>query len=166
MLASHSSAAARRSSTFAPTEIRSRSIASSESVAANAPSTTTSKRPLRRGLAVIAVTSIRYQAIVKESSVARRAGARATRARLQIWVHPAIPGQSAGMDRAAAAETTDTTLKPLPDSMRRLDLLRRGPMMGGSARTSQLLNYLNVSRLPLGLVLFVGPQPKVKRVIR
>ena len=70
------------------------------------------------------------------------------------------------MDRAAAAETTDTTLKPLPDSMRRLDPLRRGPMMGVSARTSQLLNYLNVTRLPLGLVLFVGPQPKVKRVIR
>jgi len=61
------------------------------------------------------------------------------------------------MDRAAAAETTDTTLKPLPDSMRRLDPLPAIP---------QLLNYLNVSRLPLGLVLFVGPQPKVKRVIR
>ena len=64
------------------------------------------------------------------------------------------------MDRAAAAETTDTTLKPVPDSMRRLDPLRRGPMMGVSARTSQLLNYLNVTRLPLGLVLFFGPQPK------
>jgi GxxExxY protein len=30
----------------------------------------------------------------------------------------------------------------------------------------QLLNYLNVTRLPLGLVLYFGPQPKVKRVIR
>lgn len=30
----------------------------------------------------------------------------------------------------------------------------------------QLLNYLNVTRLPLGLVLFFGPKPKVKRVIR
>ena len=70
------------------------------------------------------------------------------------------------MDWVAAAETTDTTLKPLPDSMRRLDPLRRGPMIGVSARTSQLLNYLNVTRLPLGLVLFFGPQPKVKRVIR
>src|SRR5205814_6880597 len=33
--------------------------------------------------------------------------------RSQIWVHPAIPGQSAVMDWVAAAETTDTTLKPL-----------------------------------------------------
>ena len=31
--------------------------------------------------------------------------------RTQIWVHPAIPGQSAVMDWVAAAETTDTTLK-------------------------------------------------------
>ena len=77
--------------------------------------------------------------------------------RSQIWVHPAIPGQSAVMDRAAAAETTDKTLKPLPDSMRRLDPLPAIP---------QLLNYLNVTRLPLGLVLFFGPQPKAKRVIR
>ena len=30
----------------------------------------------------------------------------------------------------------------------------------------QLLNYLNVTRLPLGLVLFFGPRPKIKRVIR
>ena len=30
----------------------------------------------------------------------------------------------------------------------------------------QLLNYLNVTRLPLGLVMFFGPKPKVKRVIR
>jgi hypothetical protein len=30
----------------------------------------------------------------------------------------------------------------------------------------QLLNYLNVTRLPLGLVLFFRPKPKVKRVIR
>jgi len=30
----------------------------------------------------------------------------------------------------------------------------------------QLLNYLNVTRLPLGLVLYFGPKPKVKRVIR
>jgi GxxExxY protein len=30
----------------------------------------------------------------------------------------------------------------------------------------QLLNYLNVTGLPLGLVLFFGPKPKVKRLIR
>ena len=30
----------------------------------------------------------------------------------------------------------------------------------------QLLNYLNVTDLPLGLVLFFGPKPKVRRVIR
>ena len=30
----------------------------------------------------------------------------------------------------------------------------------------QLLNYLNVTRLPLGLVLYFGPNPKVKRLIR
>jgi GxxExxY protein len=30
----------------------------------------------------------------------------------------------------------------------------------------QLLNYLNVTKLPLGLVLHFGPKPKVKRVIR
>ena len=30
----------------------------------------------------------------------------------------------------------------------------------------QLLNYLNVTRLPLGLVLFFGPRPRVRRVIR
>ena len=30
----------------------------------------------------------------------------------------------------------------------------------------QLLNYLNVTRLTLGLILFFGPKPKVKRVIR
>src|SRR5207237_1765601 len=30
----------------------------------------------------------------------------------------------------------------------------------------QLLNYLNVTKLPLGLVLFFGPKQRVKRVIR
>jgi GxxExxY protein len=30
----------------------------------------------------------------------------------------------------------------------------------------QLLNYLSVTKLPIGLVLFFGPKPKVKRVIR
>ena len=30
----------------------------------------------------------------------------------------------------------------------------------------QLLNYLNVTKLPLGLLLYFGPKPKVKRVIR
>ena len=34
------------------------------------------------------------------------------------------------------------------------------------AAIPQLLNYLNVTRLPLGLVLYFGPQPKVKRLIR
>src|SRR5947209_4316255 len=41
----------------------------------------------------------------------------------------------------------------------------RGPSLDPSA-IPQLLNYLNVTRLPLGLVLYFGPQPKVKRVIR
>ena len=31
---------------------------------------------------------------------------------------------------------------------------------------SQLLNYLNVTKLPLGLLLFFGPKPKVRRIIR
>ena len=31
---------------------------------------------------------------------------------------------------------------------------------------AQTLNYLHVTRLPLGLVLFFGPRPKVRRVIR
>jgi GxxExxY protein len=35
-----------------------------------------------------------------------------------------------------------------------------------AAAIPQLLNYLNVTKLPLGLVLFFGPNPKVKRVIR
>ena len=48
----------------------------------------------------------------------------------QIWGLPAIPGQSALMDWAAAADTTDKTLEPLTDSMRRLDPLRGGPMIG------------------------------------
>ena len=61
------------------------------------------------------------------------------------------------MDWAAAADTSDTTLKSLTDCMRRLDPL---------PAISQLLNYLNLTRLALGLVLFFGPQPKVKRVIR
>lgn len=30
----------------------------------------------------------------------------------------------------------------------------------------QLLNYLNVTKLPLGLVLFFGPKPQVRRLIR
>lgn len=30
----------------------------------------------------------------------------------------------------------------------------------------QLFNYLNVTKLPLGLVLYCGPKPKVKPVIR
>ena len=30
----------------------------------------------------------------------------------------------------------------------------------------QLLNYLNVTKLPLGLVLYFGAAPKVRRVIR
>ena len=30
----------------------------------------------------------------------------------------------------------------------------------------QLLNYLNVTTLPVGLVLFFGPKPKIKRLIR
>jgi GxxExxY protein len=36
----------------------------------------------------------------------------------------------------------------------------------GPAAIPQLLNYLNVTKLPLGLVLFFGPMPKVRRVIR
>ena len=43
--------------------------------------------------------------------------------------------------------------------------VKTGPTLHPSA-VPQLLNYLNVTKLPLGLVLFFGPSPKVKRVIR
>jgi GxxExxY protein len=43
--------------------------------------------------------------------------------------------------------------------------VKTGPFLDPSA-IPQLLNYLNVTRLPLGLVLYFGPRPKVKRVIR
>ena len=43
--------------------------------------------------------------------------------------------------------------------------VKTGPLLD-SAAIPQLLNYLNVTRLSLGLALFFGPQPKVKRVIR
>ena len=43
--------------------------------------------------------------------------------------------------------------------------VKTGPSLDPSA-IPQLLNYLNVARLPLGLVLYFGPRPKVKRVIR
>ena len=43
--------------------------------------------------------------------------------------------------------------------------VKTGPTLDPSA-IAQLLNYLNVTRLPVGLVLFFGPTPKVKRLIR
>lgn len=43
--------------------------------------------------------------------------------------------------------------------------VKTGPLLDPSA-IAQLLNYLNVTKLPLGLVLYFGPKPKVKRVIR
>ena len=43
--------------------------------------------------------------------------------------------------------------------------VKTGPSLDPQA-IAQLLNYLNVTRLPLGLVLFFGPKPIVKRVIR
>ena len=43
--------------------------------------------------------------------------------------------------------------------------VKTGPSLD-SAAIPQLLNYLNVTRFPLGLVLYFGPRPKVKRVIR
>ena len=43
--------------------------------------------------------------------------------------------------------------------------VKTGPVLDPSA-VAQLLNYLNVTRLQLGLVLFFGPKPKVKRLIR
>ena len=43
--------------------------------------------------------------------------------------------------------------------------VKTGPLLD-SAAIPQLLNYLNVTRFPLGLVLYFGPRPKVKRVIR
>jgi GxxExxY protein len=43
--------------------------------------------------------------------------------------------------------------------------VKSGPLLDAEA-IPQLLNYLNVTRLSLGLVLFFGPKPKVKRVIR
>jgi len=43
--------------------------------------------------------------------------------------------------------------------------VKTGPALASHA-IPQLLNYLNVTKLPLGLVLFFGPSPKVRRVIR
>jgi len=43
--------------------------------------------------------------------------------------------------------------------------VKSGPSLDSHA-IPQLLNYLNVTKLPLGLVLYFGPKPKVKRVIR
>jgi GxxExxY protein len=43
--------------------------------------------------------------------------------------------------------------------------IKTGPSLDPTA-IPQLLNYLNVTRLQLGLVLYFGPQPKVRRVIR
>ena len=43
--------------------------------------------------------------------------------------------------------------------------LETGPMLHPQV-IPQLLNYLNVTKLPLGLVLFFGPTPRVRRVIR
>ena len=43
--------------------------------------------------------------------------------------------------------------------------VKTGPSLESHA-VPQLLNYLNVARLPLGLVLYFGPKPKVNRVIR
>ena len=42
--------------------------------------------------------------------------------------------------------------------------VKTGPILDPQA-IPQLLNYLNVTKLPLGLVLFFGPTPKVRRVI-
>jgi GxxExxY protein len=43
--------------------------------------------------------------------------------------------------------------------------VKTGPALDSHA-IPQLLNYLHVTKLPLGLVLFFGPTPKVRRVIR
>jgi len=43
--------------------------------------------------------------------------------------------------------------------------VKTGPTLDPTA-VHQLLNYLHVTKLPLGLVLFFGPRPKVKRLIR
>jgi GxxExxY protein len=43
--------------------------------------------------------------------------------------------------------------------------VKTGPSLDPSA-IPQLLNYVNVTKLPLGLILYFGPKPKVKRVIR
>ena len=43
--------------------------------------------------------------------------------------------------------------------------VKTGPSLDPHA-IPQLLNYLHVTKLPLGLVLYFGPKPKVKRVIR
>jgi GxxExxY protein len=43
--------------------------------------------------------------------------------------------------------------------------VKRGALLDPEA-IPQLLNYLNVTRLSLGLMLFFGPKPKVRRLIR
>ena len=55
-------------------------------------------------------------------------------------------------------ETTDTALTPLTNSV------LNAPEFATQA-LPQLLNDLKVTRLPLGLMLFFGPTPKVRRVI-
>jgi PD-(D/E)XK nuclease superfamily protein len=43
--------------------------------------------------------------------------------------------------------------------------VKRGPTLDPQA-IPQLLNYVNLTKLPLGLVLYSGPTPKMRRVIR
>ena len=43
--------------------------------------------------------------------------------------------------------------------------VKTGPKLDPDA-VPQLLNYLNVTKLPIGLILYFGSKPKVKRVIR
>ena len=66
----------------------------------------------------------------------------------------------------AAAEAADETLKPLTGLRAVIESLRQWLAGEQAAAVPQLLNYLNVTQLPLGLVLFFGPKHKVKRVIR
>src|SRR5438067_6236004 len=75
-----------------------------------------------------------------------------------------MPGQSAVVDSAAAADTTDTTLKPLTDSMRRLESLRslslRPTPQPHSGWTRISVSGFSAVSLVSAALFLVAPYPK------
>jgi hypothetical protein len=78
---------------------------------------------------------------------------------MPIWEHDFSVG--------ACNSSTIRTI-PFLNSRETSSPVSTGPLVPSldSHAVPQLLNYLNVTKLPLGLVLYFGPKPKVKRVIR